>query len=87
MFLYSEARRQIHIRSEQKRRTQIKNGFDELQTYLPGCQNKKLSKAVLLSRTVQQLKHMQKIQDDLITEVEKLLKENSMLRQKLIMTL
>lgn len=44
-------RRQIHIQSEQKRRAQIRDGFDELRKHLPGCNNKKMSKAALLTRS------------------------------------
>lgn len=47
----AEIRRQIHIQSEQKRRAQIKDGFDELRKHLPGCSNKKMSKAALLTRS------------------------------------
>lgn len=47
----AEMRRQIHIQSEQKRRAQIKDGFDELRKHLPGCNNKKMSKAALLTRS------------------------------------
>lgn len=47
----AEMRRQIHIQSEQKRRAQIKDGFDELRQHLPGCGNKKMSKATLLHRS------------------------------------
>ena len=47
----AELRRQIHIQSEQKRRAQIKDGFDELRQHLPGCVNKKMSKAALLHRS------------------------------------
>lgn len=46
-----EVRRQIHIQSEQKRRAQIKDGFEELRQHLPGCINKKMSKAALLHRS------------------------------------
>jgi hypothetical protein len=47
----AEMRRQIHIQSEQKRRAQIKDGFEELRQHLPGCVNKKMSKAALLHRS------------------------------------
>ncbi|KAI9478486.1 MAG: hypothetical protein EXX96DRAFT_483007 [Benjaminiella poitrasii] len=77
----SEIRRQIHIQSEQKRRAQIKDGFEVLKKHLPCCANKKLSKAALLSRAVQQLEHMKKLQDDLLAEVERLAKENSNLKK------
>lgn len=46
-----QVRRQIHIQSEQKRRAQIKDGFEELRQYLPGCVNKKMSKAALLHQS------------------------------------
>ncbi|KAG1122205.1 hypothetical protein G6F42_011696 [Rhizopus arrhizus] len=76
-----ELRRQIHIQSEQKRRAQIKDGFEELKQHLPGCSQKKLSKAALLTRTVQQLEHMKKMQNELLAEVERLVKENSSLKK------
>ncbi|KAI7887362.1 hypothetical protein K492DRAFT_232837 [Lichtheimia hyalospora FSU 10163] len=67
-----EMRRQIHIQSEQKRRAQIRDGFDELRKHLPGCNNKKMSKAALLTRTVQQLHHLKSTQSELLEEVERL---------------
>ncbi|KAK4519229.1 uncharacterized protein ATC70_009461 [Mucor velutinosus] len=76
-----EIRRQIHIQSEQKRRARIKDGFEELKQHLPGCSHKKLSKAALLTRTVQQLEHMKKMQNELLAEVERLAKENSSLKK------
>ena len=47
----TELRRQIHIQSEQKRRAQIKDGFEELRNELPACLNKKMSKVALLHRS------------------------------------
>lgn len=47
----TEIRRQIHIQSEQKRRAQIKCGFEELRNELPTCLNKKMSKVALLHRS------------------------------------
>ncbi|CAO3583821.1 unnamed protein product [Absidia cylindrospora] len=47
----TELRRQIHIQSEQKRRAQIKCGFEELRNELPTCLNKKMSKVALLHRS------------------------------------
>lgn len=44
-------RRQIHIQSEQKRRAQIKDGFEDLRNELPACLNKKMSKVALLHRS------------------------------------
>lgn len=77
----AEIRRQIHIQSEQKRRAQIKDGFDELRKHLPGCNNKKMSKAALLTRTVQQLQHLKGMQNELLSEVERLLQENEALKK------
>jgi hypothetical protein len=48
----AEMRRQLHIQCEQKRRAQIKNGFEEIKMELPGCAHKKLSKAMILSRAL-----------------------------------
>ncbi|KAG0172719.1 hypothetical protein DFQ28_009940 [Apophysomyces sp. BC1034] len=77
----AELRRQIHIQSEQKRRAQIKDGFDELRKHLPGCNNKKMSKAALLTRTVQQIQHLKNMQKELLSEVERLVQENEGLKK------
>ncbi|KAI9010948.1 hypothetical protein CLU79DRAFT_444615 [Phycomyces nitens] len=77
----TELRRQIHIQSEQKRRAQIKDGFEELRNHLPGCNSKKMSKAALLTRTVQQIDHLKKVQNDLLSEVERLALENETLKK------
>ncbi|KAI7858303.1 hypothetical protein BDC45DRAFT_543927 [Circinella umbellata] len=77
----AELRRQIHIQSEQKRRAQIKDGFDELRKHLPGCNNKKMSKAALLNRTVQQMQHLKSMQVELLEEVERLMQENENLKK------
>lgn len=77
----AEMRRQIHIQSEQKRRAKIKDGFDELRKHLPGCNNKKMSKAALLTRTVQQLQHLKGMQTELLSEVERLIQENEALKK------
>lgn len=48
-----EFRRQIHIQSEQKRRAEIKDGFEELRRQLPTTYTgRKLSKAVLLQKGI-----------------------------------
>ncbi|KAL1935830.1 hypothetical protein VTP01DRAFT_4970 [Rhizomucor pusillus] len=77
----AELRRQIHIQSEQKRRAQIKDGFEELRQHLPGCVNKKMSKAALLHRTVQHLQHLKSTQNALLAELERLANENEQLRK------
>ncbi|KAI9321740.1 Myc-type, basic helix-loop-helix domain-containing protein, partial [Dichotomocladium elegans] len=77
----AELRRQIHIQSEQKRRAQIKDGFDELRKHLPGCNSKKMSKAALLTRTVQQIQHLKSMQSELLAEVERLVQENEALKK------
>ncbi|CAO3630828.1 unnamed protein product [Cunninghamella echinulata] len=76
-----ELRRQIHIQSEQKRRAQISDGFQELRQHLPGCINKKMSKAALLHRTVQHLQHLKKNQSALLVELERLVNENDHLKK------
>ena len=80
----AEVRRQIHIQSEQKRRAQIKDGFEELRKQLPQSVSKKISKAVILARTtvyLQQLKqHAMSLQD----QVKQLKEENERLRLALL---
>ncbi|CAI2200070.1 1472_t:CDS:2, partial [Funneliformis geosporum] len=48
---HAEFRRQIHIQSEQRRRAEIKDGFEELRRQLPINNNgRKMSKALLLQK-------------------------------------
>src|SRR5581483_11412206 len=49
---HAEFRRQIHIQSEQRRRAEIKDGFEELRRQLPISNNgRKMSKALLLQKS------------------------------------
>ncbi|GAA5816824.1 hypothetical protein MFLAVUS_010358 [Mucor flavus] len=77
----SELRRQIHIQSEQKRRAQIKDGFEDLRNELPSCLNKKLSKVALLHRTVQHIQHLKNTQMTIYAELERLASENEQLKK------
>ncbi|KAI8880039.1 hypothetical protein K501DRAFT_287080 [Backusella circina FSU 941] len=76
----TELRRQIHIQSEQKRRAQIKDGFEDLRSELPACLNKKMSKVTLLHRTVQHIQHLKSTQMTILAELERLVQENEQLR-------
>ncbi|ORY03971.1 HLH-domain-containing protein [Basidiobolus meristosporus CBS 931.73] len=77
----AEMKRQVHIQSEQKRRAQIKDGFEELKKHLPNCSNKKISKACILSKTVQHLQSMKGAQLALMTQLQLIRSENAKLRQ------
>ncbi|KAI9020656.1 hypothetical protein CLU79DRAFT_210234 [Phycomyces nitens] len=77
----AELRRQIHIQSEQKRRAQIKDGFEDLRNELPACVNKKMSKVALLHRTVQHIQHLKSMQMAILAELESLMAENEQLRK------
>ncbi|KAI8641700.1 hypothetical protein BD408DRAFT_203877 [Parasitella parasitica] len=77
----SEMKRQIHIQSEQKRRAQIKDGFEDLRNELPSCLNKKMSKVALLHRTVQHIQHLKNTQMTILAELERLASENDQLRK------
>ncbi|XP_064620049.1 carbohydrate-responsive element-binding protein-like isoform X2 [Lineus longissimus] len=80
--VYKEHRRVSHISSEQKRRCNIKNGFDTLQVLIPSLSanpNQKLSKATMLQKTADYCKklksersHMQNEADLLKQEIESL---------------
>ncbi|KAI8084361.1 uncharacterized protein B0P05DRAFT_535227 [Gilbertella persicaria] len=77
----SELKRQIHIQSEQKRRAQIKEGFEALRNELPNCLNKKMSKVALLQRTVQHMQHLKSTQIIILSELERLMHENEQLKK------
>ncbi|CAG8847808.1 34898_t:CDS:2, partial [Gigaspora margarita] len=48
---HAELRRQLHIKSEQKRRAEIKDAFEELRKHLPDTYtDRKMSKSVLLQK-------------------------------------
>ncbi|SAL97333.1 hypothetical protein [Absidia glauca] len=77
----TEIRRQIHIQSEQKRRAQIKCGFEDLRNELPVSLNKKMSKVTLLHRTIQHIQHLKSTQMTILTELERLVQENKQLKR------
>jgi len=77
----AEIRRQIHIQSEQKRRAQIKDGFEELRKHLPNCVNKKISKAAILTKTVMYLQQLKNSHFQLAQELERVQVENERLKQ------
>jgi len=78
----AEVKRQTHIQSEQKRRAQIKDGFEELRQQLPlsNLSSKKMSKATILINTVIYLQQIKASHQALTQELEKVQKENEQLR-------
>ncbi|RIB15292.1 hypothetical protein C2G38_1590047 [Gigaspora rosea] len=70
---HAEFRRQIHIQSEQRRRAEIKDGFEQLRRQLPFNTNgRKMSKATLLQKTVTHLKNMKSKENFLFDEINRL---------------
>jgi len=70
---HAEFRRQVHIQSEQKRRAEIKDGFEELRRQLPFAYNgRKMSKATLLQKTVNHIKQMRSRESFLLEEINRL---------------
>ncbi|KAF0416520.1 HLH-domain-containing protein [Gigaspora margarita] len=70
---HAEFRRQIHIQSEQKRRAEIKDGFEELRRQLPTTYTgRKMSKAVLLQKAVSHLKNQSRKESFLLDEINRL---------------
>ncbi|CAG2182628.1 unnamed protein product, partial [Oppiella nova] len=58
---YREHRRVCHINAEQKRRCNIKNGFDTLRSLLPSIShntNTKISKAAMLQKAAEHIRHL-----------------------------
>ena len=67
---YKEHRRVCHINAEQKRRCNIKNGFDTLRQILPSVSqntNTKISKAAMLAKAAEHIRHLK---HDLHTKME-----------------
>jgi MAX-like protein X len=74
---YKEFRRRSHISAEQKRRGNIKSGFDRLQAFvtnLSGPSNTKLSKASVLLKSIEYTQYMQRERANQEKEIESLKK-------------
>ncbi|KAK0386504.1 hypothetical protein NLU13_6339 [Sarocladium strictum] len=56
--LTEEQKRENHIKSEQKRRTLIKEGFDDLCDLIPGLQSRGLSKSTMLTMAAEYLEQL-----------------------------
>eukprot|EP01134_Creolimax_fragrantissima_P000034 CFRG0034T1 len=79
----NEARRSAHIFAEQKRRNNIKVGFEELQQIIPSCQvtpNGKFSKANILQKAIDYVGYLIRQKTGLLDELDKLRKEVQQLR-------
>ncbi|KAH8178035.1 helix-loop-helix DNA-binding domain-containing protein [Sarocladium implicatum] len=74
--LSEEQKRENHIKSEQKRRTLIKEGFDDLCDLIPGLQSRGLSKSTMLSMTAEYLEQLLEGNKELSEQLAAL-KENS----------
>ncbi|KAG8201166.1 hypothetical protein JTE90_028825 [Oedothorax gibbosus] len=77
---YKERRREAHTQAEQKRRDAIKRGYEDLQSLVPTCQqldsisSYKLSKATILSRSIDYIQFLlqhKKKQDDELNALRK----------------
>ncbi|CAJ0638239.1 14575_t:CDS:2 [Entrophospora sp. SA101] len=70
---HAEIRRQMHIQSEQKRRAEIKDGFEDLRRLLPIFNHsRKMSKALLLQKTVSHIKNTKTKECYLLDEINRL---------------
>lgn len=73
----AEVRRQLHIQSEQKRRRLIKDGFEELRNEVPGCEDKKMSKAVLLQKAIEYMRGLKQDREMMLAELQRLKTEKN----------
>uniref|UniRef100_H2YTW9 BHLH domain-containing protein n=1 Tax=Ciona savignyi TaxID=51511 RepID=H2YTW9_CIOSA len=79
---YKERRREAHTQAEKKRREAIRKGYDELQLIIPNLQqedtiggSQKLSKAVILQRSLSYVEFLQQQKKKQIEELNQLRKE------------
>ncbi|TKC49358.1 hypothetical protein EI555_016899, partial [Monodon monoceros] len=79
---YKDRRRRAHTQAEQKRRDAIKRGYDDLQTIVPTCQqqdfsigSQKLSKAIVLQKTIDYIQFLHKEKKKQEEEVSTLRKD------------
>jgi hypothetical protein len=67
--LSEEQKRENHIRSEQKRRTLIKEGFDDLCELVPGLRGGGFSKSTMLGMAAEWLDDLLKVNDQLRSQL------------------
>ncbi|XP_065605244.1 max-like protein X isoform X1 [Cyrtonyx montezumae] len=79
---YKDQRRRAHTQAEQKRRDAIKKGYDDLQAIVPTCQqqdfsisSQKLSKAIILQKTIDYIQFLHKEKKKQEEEVSTLRKD------------
>ncbi|XP_069098037.1 max-like protein X isoform X3 [Pleurodeles waltl] len=79
---YKDRRRQAHTQAEQKRRDAIKKGYDDLQAIVPTCLQQefsigspKMSKAVVLQKTIDYIQFLHKEKKKQEEEVSTLRKD------------
>ncbi|XP_070585370.1 max-like protein X isoform X1 [Erythrolamprus reginae] len=79
---YKDRRRRAHTQAEQKRRDAIKKGYDDLQAIVPTCQqqdfsigSQKLSKAIVLQKTIDYIQFLHKEKKKQEEEVSTLRKD------------
>eukprot|EP00124_Ichthyophonus_hoferi_P004737 Ihof_evm2s562 gene=Ihof_evmTU2s562 len=77
-----EMRRNAHLFAEQKRRNNIKQGFEELQAIIPACKGGpgKISKATILQKAMDYIGYIIKEKTGLLEEVQILRQEVQQLR-------
>ncbi|KAH8599418.1 hypothetical protein B0O99DRAFT_683390 [Bisporella sp. PMI_857] len=68
--LTEQEKRQNHIKSEQKRRTLIREGFEDLSILVPGLEGGGFSKSAVLSMSADRLEELQKGNDILRQRIE-----------------
>ena len=73
-------RRQVHMIAEQKRRAQIRDGFEALRSELPQTVNRRISKVHILSYSVQYIGYLRESLQACINEVGRLSEENDSMR-------
>jgi hypothetical protein len=70
--LSEEQKRENHIRSEQKRRTLIKEGFDDLCELVPGLKGGGFSKSTMLTMAAEWLEELLKGNEALAAQLSAL---------------
>jgi len=79
-----EQKRQTHLQSEQRRRAQLRDGFDQLKAELPnGFQNKKMTKAELLTKVTSYVRQLKQRHEIMTTEMVRMREEMVQMKREL----
>lgn len=70
-----DSRRQLHLECEQTRRKNLKDSLEDLKNNIPSCEGQKLTKAVILSRSIAYVQQTKRQKEAMAAQIQQLKQE------------